>query len=369
MVDIPFLKKLTFPKLDLRFFGGKGASFVGIDIGSESAKVVQLRKDQERAVLETYGELKTSHYFKRAAGTGGGFLRFLDRDIADMLKDLLRESNVSTKQAVLGIPSVSSFITVIELPPMRRDEVSAAIPFEARRYIPIPVSEVTMDWQIIEEDEATRRMKVLLVVVPHEVINKYKRIAELAKLDIQAIEIESFSLARALAGRERGVTALINIGAQSTTVTVIDNRIVRMNTNIGRGSREITIILARSLAIDEERAEALKKEVGLSTKPEEKEIADVVAPLVDAILGDAERVLMMYNRTNVRKVERIILAGGGASMAGLVDYAAKRFGLETTLGNPFAGTVYPAFMQPILKDIGPGFGVAVGLALRQIASR
>lgn len=368
MAEISFLKKLAFPKFDFSF-GRASQSCVGIDIGSEAAKVVQLKKEQERAILETYGELKTANYFKRASGAGGGFLRFLDQDIAEMLKDLLVESNVTTKQAVLSIPSVSSFITAIELPLMDREDVKAAIPFEAKRYVPIPMAEVAMDWEIIEEDEAAKKMKVLLVVVPNEVINKYKRIAEITNLEIQAIEIESFALVRALVGRDRGVVAIMNLGAQSTAIVIADNRIIRLNNNIGRGSREISMILARSMAIDEARAETLKREVGISTKPEEKEIADIIAQIIDTLLADAERTIAMYNRANIRKVERVILSGGGASMAGLVDYVSKTIGLETTLANPFALTVYPAFMQPILKDIGPGFGVAVGLALRQITAR
>lgn len=366
MAETPFFKKLTFPKFNLRI-GKKNASFVGIDIGSEAAKVVQLKKEQERAILETYGELKTANYFKRASGAG--FLRFLDQEIADMLKDLMIESNVTTDQAVLGISSSSSFITVADLPLMTREEVGAAIPFEAKRYVPIPMAEVSMDWEIIEEDEATKRMRVLIAVVPNEVISKYKRIAELTHLDIQAIEIESFALVRALVGQEHGVAAIVNLGAQTTTIIVADNRIIRFNANIGRGSREVSAILSRSLAIDEARAEILKKEVGLSTKPEEKEIADIIIPALDSLLGDVERSLSVYNRTNIRKVERVVLSGGGASMAGLVDYVSKKLGLETTLANPFALTVYPAFMQPILKDLGPGFGVAVGLALRQVTSR
>lgn len=344
-------------------------SYVGIDVGSEAAKVVQLRKEQERAILETYGELKTAQYFKHISGSGGGFLRFVDQDVADMLKDLLTESNVTTRQAVISIPATSSFITAIDLPLMSREEVGTAVPFEARRYVPIPMAEVTMDWEIIEEDEQQKRLKILLAVVPNEVVNKYKRISELANLDIKAIEIESFALTRSLLGRDKGVTAIISWGAQATTVIIAENRIIKHASNIGRGSREVTLVLARSLTIEEERAEVVKREVGLSTKPEEKEIVDVITPVVDALFGEVGRVIGVYNRANIRKVERVVISGGGASMAGLVDYVSKKTGLETSLANPFALTVYPTFMQPILRDIGPGFAVAVGLALRQITSR
>jgi len=368
VVEIPFLKKITIPRFDFLMRPEK-PSYVGIDIGSEAAKVVQLRKEQERAILETYGELKTAQYFKHISGSGGGFLRFLDQDVADMLKDLLAESNATTRQAVIGIPATSSFITAIDLPLMAKEDVGNAVSFEARRYVPIPMSEVTMDWEIIEEDETAKKLKVLIAVVPNEVVNKYKRISELARLEIKAIEIESFAMTRSLISRGKGVTAIVNLGAHTTTVIIADNRIIKHNSNIGRGSREITLVLARSLAIEEERAELVKKEVGLSTKPEEKDIADIITPIVDAIFSEVERVMSVYNRANIRKVERIIISGGGAAMAGLIDYITKRTGLEAALSNPFALTVYPTFMQPILRDIGPEFAVAVGLALRQITSR
>lgn len=367
MVDISFLKKIAFPKFDFSF-GRERTRFVGIDIGSDAAKVVQLKKDKERAVLETYGELKTANYFKQAASSAGGVMRFLDQDVAGMLQDVLRESNVTTRQAVLGIPSVSSFITIIDFPLMNREEVDAAIPIEAKRYVPTPLAEITMDWEIVETDEEAKRVKVLLAVVPNDVVSKYRRIAEIAKIEISAVEIESFSLVRSLLGRERGVAAIVNIGAQSTAITIADNRIIRLNSNVGRGSREITMMLARSLSIDTERAEAMKREVGFSTKPEEKEISDVITQAADALFNEIERIFSVYNRSHERKIERVVLSGGGASLAGFVDYAAQRTGLETALGNPFSMTVYPALMQPILKEAGPGFGIAVGLALRQIAS-
>lgn len=368
MADISFLKKFSFPKFDFPF-GREHTRFVGVDIGSDAAKVVQLKKEQDRAILETYGELKTASYFKQAATGAGGVLRFLDQDVADMLKDLIREANVTARQAILGIPSASSFITVVDFPMMSREELDAAIPFEAKRYIPTPIAEITMDWEVIEEDEASKRMRVLLVVVPNEVVDKYRRVAKLANIEISAVEVESFALIRSLLGRERGVAAIINTGVQSTTITIADNRVIRMNSNIGRGSREITNILARSLSIDEDRAESLKREIGLSTKPEEKEISDVITPVVDALFTEIERIFAVYNRSHPRGIERVVLSGGGASLAGFVDYVSQRIGLETSLGNPFSMTVYPAMMQPILKEAGSGFAVAVGLALRPIVSR
>ena len=368
LVNFSFLKKLTFPKLQFDFRLGP-ESYVGIDIGADSVKVVQLKKERERAVLETYGELKVARYAqKQGLSAGGSFLGWSDRAIVELLTDVLRESNVTARRAVFGIPSTSSFATAVNFPLLSADELAAAVPFEAKKYVPIPAAEVTLDWQMLERLEEERRVSVLLVAVPNETVAKYQRIADMMKLDLAAMEVESFSIVRSLLGTERGAVAVINWGAVVTTLTVADRRQIRLNHNFGRGSREITAALATSLGVTPERAEAVKRSVGLSEKPEEREVASIIGSIVESTLADLERAMVNYNRTHARKVEKIVLTGGGAALSGLVAHVARRFGLETVVGNPFARTVFPPFLQPMLKDLAPNFGVAVGLALREITT-
>lgn len=367
-----FLKRLTLPKVQLSAIGL--TQIVGIDVGISSVKVVQLKKESEHAVLETYGELKTGPYLKEADGAaGGGFLRFQDSDVAAMLKDVMKESNVTTDRAVIAVPAVSSFVTMVELPSSDPGEIKQAVPFEARKYIPIPISEVLLDWQIIDEgDQPTgdaSKTKVLLVAVPKEVINKFNRVAELAGIHISGLEVETFSLVRSLVGHDKSVTAIVNIGSESTTIAVVDRGVMRLSHNIDRGSDDVSNALARGLGVGQERAVQAKHEIGLSDRPEDRESASVIIPIIELLLAEIERVISAYNRTTERKIERITMSGGGSKLKGLVDYTAKRFGVETIEGNPFRRITYPAFMQPILKDIAPSFGVAVGLALREITPK
>lgn len=370
-MEIPFLKKFKLPGLDFSFKKLVApSSFLGIDIGISSAKVVQLREESEKAVLETYGELKTSGYFKKAeGGFGGGVLRFLDSEIAGFVSDLLRESNVTTKEAIFAIPAVSSFVTMIDLPKTTQQEVASAIPFEARKYVPIPISEVVLDWEIVLDNDDSDKTHVLILAVPKEVINKYKRVAELTKLNIRALEVEIFSMVRSLVGHDQRTAAIVNIGSQSTTVSIIDKAVIHLSVNISRGSSVISTSLARGLGITFDRADDLKKDIGLSEKIEEKEISGIISPIVDSLFLEIERVVNVYNRKNIRKIERIILTGGGANLRGIVDYSARRFGLETSVGNPFARIIYPAFTQPIIKEIESDFAVAVGCALREITPK
>lgn len=368
MAIIPFLKKIVRPGFSFNFLAQKPSRVAGIDIGVSSTKVVQLRYEGERAILETYGELLNEGYLKNVEGWKSGSLRYLDSDIVALLKDVFKESNVTTQEVVFSVPATASFVTTISLPRMVRKELEDAIPYEARKYVPIPIAEVVLDWDILETEENKNTVDVLLVAVPHDVIEKFRRIAEGAELHLRALEVETFSLVRSLVRQDVVPTAIINFGMQSTTLAIVDRGKIRVSHNFAHGSQEITRALEKGLGINWERAEALKHDVGLSERIEEREITTVISPLIDANLLEVERFLSQYHRRSLRHIQKINVTGGGSNLKGLVERVAARFGTEVTRGDPFARITYPAFMQPMLKGIGPSFSVAVGLALHEIAS-
>lgn len=368
-MDIPFLKKIPLPTISLDLFSHGPGGIVGIDIGVYSTKVVQLKYAEERAVLETYGELLNTGYFKRGEGGGVGFLRYLDTEVADLLRDVLKESNATSKEAVLSVPAASSFVTTISFPNITRKEIEDAIPFEARKYVPIPISEVVLDWDILDQGENRESTDVLLVAVPRDMVEKFRQISKLANINLRAVEVETFSLVRSLAGHDLTPTLIINLGYQMTNLVVADKGRPRTVHNISRGSLELTKALERGLGVNRERAEQIKKEIGLSEKIEEREMASIITPFVETLLAEIERFLSLYNRRASRTIQRINLTGGGSNLKGLIEYTASRFGVEVVKGNPFARVVTPAFMQPIVREIGPSFAVAVGLALHELTPR
>jgi type IV pilus assembly protein PilM len=266
----------------------------------------------------------------------------------------------------MSIPASASFMTLAELPRIPEKERPSVLAFEARRYIPIPQAEVFTNWVVIEGEEQLPRMKVLFVAVPREVVNKYQRIAKAANLDLRAIEVESFSYARALVGADRTPTLIVHLGYEATTATIVDQGIIRVNHTIDRGQDSFASALATGLNISKDRAEDLKNEVGLSEKIEQQETVQILESLVEVMLREVERVVIAYNRENERKIEKVILTGGGARLHGIVEYVAKIFGLEVSIGNSFKRTVYPQFMQPILREVSPHFAIAAGLALQEI---
>ena len=340
-------------------------------MGSASMKLVQIRSSGEQAVLETYGELAMGPYAAKHVGQG---VRPSSEKATEALVDLIRETGATAKNAVVAMPLRQSFVTTVEIPRVPDADVSNIMQFEARRYIPIPLSEVVMDWWQVPEfglDEegtisspAKTSIEIILVAVPKELLEKYTRIIKDASLHIVAFEIEVFSLIRSLLGRERGSVLAVDFGATSTKIALLDRGIIRANHCIDKGMQDITIALSESLGIGFERAELLKREVGMSSRAEHQEIMKVVNPLIDFLLIEIERFVVGYTRKHKATVSRIFMGGGGALMGGLSDYMVKKFGVEALVGSPFTRLEYPAFFQPVLKETGPSFTVAVGLALR-----
>ncbi|PIR69651.1 MAG: hypothetical protein COU47_01975 [Candidatus Niyogibacteria bacterium CG10_big_fil_rev_8_21_14_0_10_46_36] len=381
MADISFFKNLGFGK-KISLWSKSTKSITGVDLGLSSVKIVQLRREKERAVLETYGELATGPYSGLSVGQA---VQLVDEKIVEMLKDLIKESGITAKDVVLSIPLRSSFVTLIKVPLMSDAEINQMVPYEARKYIPVPIDEVVLDWwaipegfvqtkeggpdagePIAPEEERKRTVSILLVAIHKETIAKYKAIMESVGLSVRALEIEVFSIARSLLARDLAPILLVDFGASSTKITVVDYGIVRSSHSVDRGSQDITLTISRALGIDFTRAEEMKREIGLSLRPEHREVHGVIEPMLNHVFSNAVRVAQDYQRRHSRSINRVILVGGGAKMYGLVDYAVKKFGIETTLGDPFRRVQYPAFLQPVLKDIGPSFAQAIGLAVREL---
>lgn len=367
-MDIPFFKSFQSSRFSLF---NKEKSTLGVDIGSTSIKLVQVHLAEERAVLETYGELATGPYASKSIGQG---VRLSSQKATEVLHDLLRETGATAKEAIVAMPLRNSFVTNVEIPKVQSQDLKTVMQYEARRYIPIPLAEVVMDWwqvpdNVVDEEgtvstPARQTTRVVLVAVPKDVLEKYHSIVKDAGLTVAAFEIETFSSIRSVVSRERAGMLLVDFGAVTTKMTMLDHGVVRANHSIEKGLQNITVSLSESLGISFERAEILKREVGISVRVEHQEVMKVIAPLIDFLLIEIERFVVGYTRKHQGTVSKVFITGGGALMLGLADYMVKKFGVEVIVGNPFGRLEYPAFFQPVLKDIGPSFSVAVGLALR-----
>ena len=351
------------------FFGTKPKSNLGIDIGTSSIKVVQLKKIEDKFKLETYGEISTIGYWDRLNESfQTTSLRTLEAITREMLKIVLEKSQVTAKQATMAVPVFSSFTSVIEMPEISDKELTQAIEFEARKYIPIPLSEVVLDWKILESTKSFKGKRILLIAVPKEVVNKYIRLAEALNLKINALELESFSFSRALFSGENNPFCILDIGARATSCTIADKGAVQMSHGLDIAGAEMTKTLASSLGIAFRRAEDFKLAHGIdheNESSERKETKEVLLNLIDEILNECERMINEYQSRTGNKIEKIILNGGSAQLEGLKEYAEKRLNTKVFIADPWSKIIYPPNLKRRLKELGPQFSVAVGAAMRE----
>jgi type IV pilus assembly protein PilM len=343
---------------------------LGIDVGTSSIKVVELSRVGERIKLENYGEISAQALYQRPFRTfEKSTLLLFAEDISRAIKAIREEAKIKTRRAVFSIPDFSSFFTSFELPPMTREELPQAVRYEARQYVPLPLGEVTLDWQIIEgevSDQRKEKLKILLVAVPNEVISQYRKIAEISGLELQALEAEVFGLLRSLIGEEKRIVILVDIGAQSTTCSIIEKRILKMSYSFDMAGNELTATLAKGLGIDYNEAEDLKEKYGILSSLESPaaEVRELLLPLVDVILKEIERISQNFYLTEGKEVQKIFLAGASAYLPGLKEYFQDHFKKEIEIANPFSNIFYPPILEETLKKMGSSYAIAVGMALR-----
>ncbi len=348
---------------------------LGIDIGSSAIKVVQLKKENGKAVLETYGVLSLGPYGNTEIGT---VTNLKMENIAQALIDVMKESNVTTKSASISIPSLSSLIFTITLPSnIDESQLSKIIPTEARKYIPVPISEVTLDWFVIPEEVESfenknntsilkDKIEVLVVAIHNEILTKYQDILKKTDLHSDTFEMEIFSNIRSSFNHDLAPVLLIDFGASKTKISIVETGVVRVFHVVNRGSQDISRNISQSLNISFDEAEKLKRSVGLDPSIDPK--AEKIARLsIDYIFSDINSVVLSYEKKYNKNISKVILVGGGSLLKGLLDYTKENFKTEVVYSNPFSKTEAPAFLEPILKVSGPEFSVALGLALRQLS--
>lgn len=357
---------------NLGFLGllSKDKSVLGIDVGTSSLKIIQIKKERERAVLETYGELSTGAYSGQEAGKA---LLLTDEKISQMIIDLRKEAGATATRGVISIPLRYSFITVVDMPDLPEQELGEAVKYEARKYIPIPLNDVVLDWWRLPQSSnipvsqgPKKTISILLVAVQKEIAEKYNRILTQAQIEPMGFEIEVFSPLRTFGSKIKGAFMVFDLGALSTKISIVENGIVRSVHHIDRASQAFTLAIAQSLGVDFRRAEQMKHDVGITQRPEAAGIRHTITPLLDSIFDEADRLRASYRRRFGGTVDRAVFIGGGSLMPGVVEYGIEKLGIEVIVGNPFTYLEYPPFLQPVLKNIAPSFSVSAGLALNAL---
>lgn len=245
------------------------------------------------------------------------------------------------------------------------------IELEARKYIPVPVTEVQLDWFIVpvvgaEQAAAPTTIDVLLVAVHNDELSLLDGVVRGANLAASFYEIEIFSTIRAVVEEPVLPVLVLDIGASATKVYVVEHGVVAFSHNIPEGGQDVTRTIAAANGLQISKAEALKKEHGFGVPKENGYDKRTIELVFSRIFSEAQRAISQFEMAKNKKISSLVLTGGGGVTKELAAYAKTFFSVDVKVADPFAKTEAPEFMRPVLEAIGPEFAVAVGLALRKL---
>lgn len=341
---------------------GDSKRVVGIDIGSSSMKVVEVQERDDVLSLTTYGELQLGPYADQEIGQSV----VLDtKKEQQALIDIMRESAVKATSAVFSMPLASSFVTMIDFKVEPKEDISTRIRVEARKYIPVPIGEVTLDWAEIEADSGKdeNHRRVLVAAIQNQALNRFRVLMQFANLKEPPTEIECFSSIRGIYNEEEKNVAIIDIGAVSTKLYIANNGLLQRMHRVRAGGVIATKRIAGILSISFEEAE-IKKRMANKNDNDFREIEKAHHSSYERTWQEFRQVIKEYEDNLAVKLDAIYLTGGGSIFPTARTLAQDILRRDVTPVNTFSKVSYPAFMEDMMGDLSPTFHTALGAALR-----
>lgn len=341
-------------------FGSKHSDYyVGIDFGTRSIKAVELRMKKNTPELVNYGWVMLDHVKEALDETHADYSQILHHALTLLLKQM----DLHTKKVGVAIPAFNGLVMMIDFPLMNDEELAQAIQYEARKYIPISLDDVNISWDRTSVDEKAKKMKVILVAAPKSEVQYYDNLFEGTHVTVDALELETFALTRALVGTDKGRHILLDIGAKTTNLVFVDNGMVHINRNIDVGGVDVTSSIADAMKIAPDKAREMKEgERNFFSGP-----TAIHFPAMDYIFAEVDRVMSAQNNP---EIDAVIISGGTAHMTGLAEYMTQIMKKNVIIGNPFSRLIVDPKVSDFVGDsVSSTLSVAIGLALRNISDR
>lgn len=350
----------------MSFLERKKKPVVGLDISSTSVKLLELSRYGSGYRVESYGV--------KALPVGSVVEKNISDEeaVADVIRQLVAQSKCKLKDAAVAVAGSAVITKIIDMPAgMDDDALENQITIEADQYIPFPLDEVSIDFEVQGVDEENpEQVKVLLAACRRENVETRAGVLESAGLHPKVVDVEAYTIERAfplIASQwedqaEDQVVAIIDIGATMTTLSVLSNGKTIYTREQLFGGKHLTEEIQRRYGLSFNEAGLAKKQGGLPDDYEE----DVLAPFKDAVVQQVTRSLQFFfSSSQFNEVDHILLAGGVASVENLDQLVQERLGTPTSIANPFAGMSVASRVNAIaLSGDAPSLMIATGLALR-----
>lgn len=333
----------------------------GLDIGFHSIKIVQLEKKRGLIRLASFNNTDVP-----SESFVNNTLKNTD-EIAKTLKEAMKGAKIApitSKYVIVGIPEHLTFTKIASVPKMGQKELKDAVKWEVTQSIPVSIEELDYDFEIMSENE--KNLQVLIVAAPKNLIKSYLEVAEKAGLQPVAVEVEPQAVSRALVKKDdMGTYLIIDIGAETTSVTVLQNQIIQFTASATVGGHQINKAIALKLG---KPVYELDKILHHSDNAKNKEILtkafNAAKPTLQSINQEVIKTIRYYEEESKSNFQKILLCGGESILPGMTSFFETSTNITTKIGNPWVN-LPPFPLKPIPHEILPSYATAIGLALRE----
>ncbi len=346
----------------------KQRDLVGLDIGSNSVKLVELRQKGKAYELVSFG-IQT---LPPEAIVEGAIMD--SSAVAEAIDSLFINNNVKRPEVATSVSGGSVIVKKISLPAMSEDELAESIRWEAEQYIPFPIDEVNLDHKILRGSaEEGGMMDIVLVAVKKDMIGFYANVINQAGKRPMVVDVDAFAIQNAFELNYKSevnpneVIALINVGASLINMNIIQGEVSLFTRDISTGGNLYTETIQRELNLSREHAENIKK--GIPAEGVDPSAANsIIQGVTEDIAVDVQRTFDFFKATSTEeRIDKIFLSGGSCKISGLQQYFQDKFNARTELMNPFRNIKLNSNVDPdYLRDVAATATVAVGLALRKV---
>ncbi len=348
-------------------FGLGAKPIVGLDIGSSAIKLVEAEKKRSGWVVHNF----TSVMLPEDSIIDGEIVNHAA--VVEAIKNLVRESSINTKQVCTSVAGSSVIIKHITIPKTGPKELEDQVYWEAEQYIPFDMQEISLDFDVVQEDMGDGKMDILLVAAKKDFIEK--RLATVRECGLQpnVLDVDVLALANVFWENYEmtpdNAVILVDVGASLTKINIVSHNTTLFTRDVAVGGKNLTQEVQNKLGISFQEAEVLKVDA-CSTGQIPEEVLPLVTAISENIALEIRRSLDFYAASPVQlPVTGVFLCGGASRIPGLVNMLAEILGLPIEYLNPFNKVACSGrqFNEEFLTAISSSAAVPVGLALRNEA--
>ncbi len=336
-------------------------NYFGLDLGSSSIKIAQLRELHGSPSLVTYGDIEVASNLLSSDSE-------IDQNrVSELIKQLAQDAKVTTKNVVASLSASQSYTAIIRTPKLSHSELAESIKFQADKVIPMAMDQVKLDWAVVGEVPETDEVDVLLVAAPNNTANKYLNIIQKAGLELLALEINPIAQSRSLIGPadKPKCIIIVDIGSIASDIAILSNTVPQLVRSVAIGSKALNRVVSQNLGIDAGQADQFIKKFGMDQTKIEGQVFKTLKPVVDHLVEEINKSITFFQEKNpTQRVEKIILTGGTTALPGLPLYLANATGLTIEVGNPWQNISYPKELESSLAGLSLSYATAIGLAMR-----